>query len=374
MHDVPTGGADSPHAHLADQAGLLGDGNEAEGRNHALLGMLPAHQGFDADHRPGFGIDLRLVVEQQLVAFQRPSQVRLQAQPVHALRIHAVVVEQEGILAAGLGLVHRRVRRLEQTLDGVGVAWGDCDTDAGGYHQLVFVDTDGLQQAVEKPLGHLAHGVVVLHLVQHHSKLVAAQARHIDTRLAVDIVGHHVTVAHAAGQPLRHFLQQEVTGAVTQGVVDALEIVQVEEHQGERFVIAPRQAQQQVQLLGEQAAIGQGGQAVEVGQLAQPVAGLGDLPHGAAELLVALAQLRGALLDFHAEQLMIDIDPALVLVQAADDRIQDRGDFLDLPTALHIDRLFQSTGIDGVGLACQLGQGGHQAAGVPGDQQAGTQQ
>ena len=183
----------------------------------------------------------------------------------------------------------------------------------------------------------------------------------------------YIALAHATRQALGDFLQQQVAGTVAEGVVDALEVVQVEKHQRQQLIVSPRQAQQQVELLGEQPAIGESGQAVEVGQLTQPVAGFGDLAYGTAELFIALTELHGAFLDLHAEQLMVDINPALVLIEPADDGIEDRSYLLDFPAAVDGDRFLQAPGIDGVGLAGELRQGGHQSPGVPGNQQTGTQ-
>ena len=61
--------------------------------------------------------------------------------------------------------------------------------------------------------------VLPFDLADHHDKLVAAKPRH----------GIHFT--NAATHPLRHLHQQQVAGLVPVGVVERLEIVQVDEQQ-----------------------------------------------------------------------------------------------------------------------------------------------
>ena len=68
-------------------------------------------------------------------------------------------------------------------------------------------------------------------LFQHHHKLVAPQA------------GHGVHVAHAFVQALGHELQQQIALVVAQGVVQGLEVVEVDEQQG-TALLAPLDAGQ----------------------------------------------------------------------------------------------------------------------------------
>ena len=62
------------------------------------------------------------------------------------------------------------------------------------------------------------------------------------------------------------------------------EIIQVQEQQRQGATLAPGQPQQQVQLLAEQAPVGQGGQAVVVGHLPEAILGLRHFPDGLVEL------------------------------------------------------------------------------------------
>src|SRR3712207_9146993 len=68
--------------------------------------------------------------------------------------------------------------------------------------------------------GH-GHRVVLVHALADHDELVATEA------------GHQVTGAHRGTQPCGDLHEQFVAGGVAEGVVDDLEVVQVEERSEE---------------------------------------------------------------------------------------------------------------------------------------------
>ena len=64
-----------PFADRHDQAGFLGDGDELGRRDQAEFGMVPAQQRLEAaDGAAAAEVDLRLVVQDELVALQRAAQ------------------------------------------------------------------------------------------------------------------------------------------------------------------------------------------------------------------------------------------------------------------------------------------------------------
>jgi hypothetical protein len=79
---------------------------------------------------------------------------------------------------------------------------------------------------------------------QDHDELVAAEA------------GENVRLAHRAGKPLRDRLQQRIAGVVTEGVVDALEVIEVEEQASDVIALCARLPDDFPELLVEQRAIG----------------------------------------------------------------------------------------------------------------------
>ena len=68
--------------------------------------------------------------------------------------------------------------------------------------------------------------------------------------------GHEVMGRHRVQQPLRHPLQQGVADVVAEGVVDRLEIVEVDEQQRQRPGVGP--GQPGGEPLGEEQAVGAG--------------------------------------------------------------------------------------------------------------------
>ncbi len=69
---------DHPFTDLDDEAGLFGDRNELRRRHQAQARPHPAQQRLGADHAAREQVNLGLVVQQQLVAFDRTAQVGLQ--------------------------------------------------------------------------------------------------------------------------------------------------------------------------------------------------------------------------------------------------------------------------------------------------------
>ena len=86
--------------------------------------------------------------------------------------------------------------------------------------------------------------------LQHHDELITAQP------------GHRIRGAHAAGQSLTRLHQQPVTPFVPQGVVDTLEVVQVQKQQGPMGRTALAGGGSSFQAFEQQAPIGQACQVV----------------------------------------------------------------------------------------------------------------
>ncbi len=94
---------------------------------------------------------------------------------------------------------------------------------------------------------------------QEHGELVAAQPR------------HRVRGAHGRDEAAGHVPEQLVARVVAERVVDLLEVVQVEEEEGQGGTDARGDAQGLLQAVAEQGAIGQVGQRVVQGLVAQRV-------------------------------------------------------------------------------------------------------
>ncbi|GAO22120.1 hypothetical protein ALISP_1940 [Alicycliphilus sp. B1] len=147
------------------------------------------------------------------------------------------------------------------------------DAHGQGERQLVVAHLHGLHGGLLH-LGRHALSALGVRARQQQHELVAAQAR------------HGVALAHGALQAPGDLHQQGIAHAVAQRIVDMLEVVQVEEHHGQRRAVLLRQADGLLAPFGQQHAVGQLRQGVVV-------------RHAVDALLVAAAVLDLALQPAH---------------------------------------------------------------------------
>ena len=112
-------------------------------------------------------------------------------------------------------------------------------------------------------------GPVFVQAGQHQHKFLSAPA------------GHELPAAQVLADHPARLAQHHVSGLMTVGVVDPLEVVNVDHHQPE----AALRLHQSIELLLGESAVGQAGEHVEVG--------------GGANLIELLAQLAHRVLDQH---------------------------------------------------------------------------
>ena len=98
---------------------------------------------------PLLQIDLRLVLQEQLVAFERASQLIFQRDALALERGHERRVRLQIVLAAVLGVVHRRVGVLEQRLDVAGVFRVDRQARARGHREFLLLERERFRQRAE---------------------------------------------------------------------------------------------------------------------------------------------------------------------------------------------------------------------------------
>ena len=165
--------------------------------------------------------------------------------------MHVGVEQLVAVLAPGLGRVHGHVGVAEQLLGLVGAGPPGGHAQAGLDRDGAAVEAERLVQGVEHPAGDRRRRLGVGDPLQQHRELVAAQA------------GRGVGRAQAALEPPGGRDQQLVAGGVAEAVVDVLEVVQVDEQDGQ--VALARAGQGVLDPLGEQGAVGQAGQPVVEG-------------------------------------------------------------------------------------------------------------
>jgi hypothetical protein len=130
---------------------------------------------------------------------------------------------------------------------------------------LAAVDFAGRGGQREYPVRHVFQLVHVGQAADDESELVAAKPR------------HRVPAAHHLAQALGDDDEQLVTRGMAEVIVDLLEAVQVHEDHRQQLVVAFGQAAGLLQPFGQQLAVGQFREGVEMGQPFQLFLGAAEL-------------------------------------------------------------------------------------------------
>ena len=217
--------------------------------------MAPANQRLHAEEAARAKIDDRLVLDEEFLVGDGARNVGHQPRALLQQFLHRRLEGHEAILAGGLRVVHRDVRLAEQRLR-AGFESRERDADARGNAHLGAAEVEGQVEVLDqrgRQEFHLADGRDAL---EQDREFIAAQAR------------HRVGEARRFHQALRNRLQQPVADIVAERIVDALEIVQVDEHDCHLVVCALRQRQRMLQAIAEEAPVGEQGQRVVECELA----------------------------------------------------------------------------------------------------------
>ena len=215
---LPAGVGEDGAAERDDEPGVLGQRDELGGFEPFAGGQLPADQRFHPGGLLVLQPDQRLVLDDEFAVGQRVGHPRGQREPADVDVVAFGVEQGVPVTAVGLGPVHGGVGGLHQFGGAAGAVVGVLhDADAGRDDDRVAADDDGaahgVQRGLRDPLQVVDPGAV---LDQDH-ELVAAHPC------------HQVTVAAEFGaQPLGDGPQQRVAGVMAQGVVDGLEVVEVQ--------------------------------------------------------------------------------------------------------------------------------------------------
>ena len=202
------------------QAAALGSGKEHLGMEQAVRGMLPAQQRLDGGDPPRHELHLRLVVHDQLLGFERTTQISDEHEPRRRVIVVIRVVEREAA-ARTLCHVHGDVGTLEQLLDRVAVLREDGDSDARLDVQRQALNRERVAQLELNPGDELL-GEPHIDVGEQEAELVAADSR------------HGVLTARARLKPLPELVQQRVARVVTECVVDLLEAIEIHQQNGVR--------------------------------------------------------------------------------------------------------------------------------------------
>ena len=242
---------EDPFPDLQNLATVFGHRNEFGRGNGAQLGLLPAQQGFDAAYLPGVQADLRLVVQGELIALQRPAHGVFQLQGAHRFGMHLRREEAVGVAPLQFCVVHRDIGRLRQAVDVLPILRKQRDAHGGGHAEFVVADLVGLARGFLQLPGHAGRALGIGAGQQQH-ELIAAQA------------GHGVFFAHHGPQALGDLLEQGVAHLVAQRVIDVLEAVQVQKDHCQGAAVGLGRGDCGLAALCQQCPVGQAGQRVVV--------------------------------------------------------------------------------------------------------------
>ena len=233
-----------------------------------MVGVLPAQQGLGGENA-ALRVYLRLVMQDELLLLQGQVQVLFELAPVTGRLVHARGEELNVVAPGRLRVIHRSVGILHEDFHALAVGGEDGDADARGRVQSMSFDLVGPRQRLENLACH-ALGRQRVGPGEHDDEFVTAET------------GDDVAVAHAAAQPRRNLQQECVADVVTEGVVDVLEPIEIEEHHGHRTTVAlaSRRGQRLIEASLQVRAVGEIRQRVEMRQVADLLLGrlaLGDV-------------------------------------------------------------------------------------------------
>ena len=210
---------------LRDRRGelvALGRVQELAGPETAAGRVVPAHQRLGRDERPVRRTD-RLVLDGELVPLQRGVQVLGDEEPLAAVADGGRRVVGDR-LAGGLGGVHRGVRGEQHVAAVVRVVRRRGHADAGLRVQHDVAQLDRLDQALLERAAAGHRRVVAARVGQDHRELVAAEP-------GEQVRG--LEGVQRAREAADHRLEELVADRVAEGVVDLLEVVEVDQRERE---------------------------------------------------------------------------------------------------------------------------------------------
>ncbi len=182
--------------------------------------MVPARQRLEAGDRAVFEPHDRLVQQADLLALDGAAQFGLQREAVGFPGAHRRLVDVDAVAADALGVIHRKLGVLDDLLGQLGLRIGQRQADRGGEEDLAVVEGDRRADGLADGLGEGGDAGGVLFRQQDQPELVAGEPRQRVLRL------------QDAGQAACQRQQDGIADRDADGIVDLLEAVEVDHHQG----------------------------------------------------------------------------------------------------------------------------------------------
>ena len=241
---LPAGRTQHPITEAHHQSGLFGQWYEFGRRDEAECPVLPPHQGFEADELAARQIDLRLIVQAQLALIDGAPQVDFEPQALLGPEGHLRRGKTQAAPALRLGLIECGIGIALQGLGVPAVGGVERDPDTGADADAVAVEFEGLGEGLDDPLGHQIDTGQIGVSFDDEIEFIAANAC------------HGVDLGQQRPQPLGDLDQQTVTHAVAKAFVHRLEVIEVQEQEGELCLVVFGLLDRVGEQFAEQGAIG----------------------------------------------------------------------------------------------------------------------
>ncbi len=235
-------------------------------RDLAVHRVLPADQGLGAALLLGGEVVLRLIDDLELLASQCQAQLVLDQAAALQRLVHALLEEAHALTAVAFGAGESNAGMAEHGGRGVAISRGQGDTDAGGDQHFLVCHLQRAPQGFDQAV-HEGHDVAEIGDVDEgDGELVAAEP------------GDQVALAERRLNAGADVAQHLVAAGVIGGVVDLLELVDVEAEDGDMAAIAMHAIDGRGQALAERLAIGKAGEGVVLLEIADLLFGLAPFP------------------------------------------------------------------------------------------------
>ena len=190
--------------------------------------MPPSQEGLGPADPAASDVDDRLVMQDQLFIGQRLSQPVLQRKPLKSPGVHGRRVKLVVVASFLLRSVQGDIGILDERLGVQAVIRVHADADAGRDENVPLLDGERIPNALEKFRRDFACVLLRRDPCEENDELVSPQAR------------DGISSPYARLQPLGDAAQQLVSGGVTEGVVDHLEPVEVQEQSDQLLAASAR--------------------------------------------------------------------------------------------------------------------------------------
>ncbi len=136
--------AQGPHAHWHNESGVLKQRDKLPRRDQSCLRVIPANQRLSAGDAAAAQFDLRLVVQDKLLALERVAQLRLKRQALERLGVHIGRVKLVAITTLALGAREGDIGIGGDARHVLAIVRAETDPGAGGEKDFLAIEREGL--------------------------------------------------------------------------------------------------------------------------------------------------------------------------------------------------------------------------------------